>query len=539
MTERSRLIARCSISGITVIAIVLFAANASAGSFTVVSCEQTASSAGWAAFSENAPGSIIQNATCSAAWPQIPGNELGVFPPAMEAGLPTGSPPAARTGLQFAAPGDTIEGGEIWVNGETTEGTPNQHSGDREIQVASGTPEGVFWKKLRGAQRVPIPAGGTRLYADAACRAKPCEAENIYVMGAHVELSPSVTPTVPTISGSLSTGGSVHGTQTASFTASDVGGPGVYQVTVAIDEKVVYQGTPAPDGGTCAPIGIYGGSLEFLTAQPCPASVPIALPVTTGALPDGIHALTVTATDPAGLTSKASEIIFKSENLITAAGAGRVTRPLGPATTPNYLLNIEHGETLLKGFYREYNDSAIAIAGALTTPLGVPAPGVAVHLLASSSTGSQRVLAATTTNALGHWVLAAPNGPSRTLRVTYGQATAAAAGVLGVKVGTETVSPSVTMHIRDRRGGHLLITGRVAITPLGQPRPLVLVQASVDAHDWQIFGHEVRVMNSHGSYRLDWSTPGSVGGRFAFRAVAPATSEWQRGLSASQWLKVR
>src|ERR1700686_1368033 len=110
-------------------AVVLLAAgNAWAGSFTVVSCDGSTASAGWSTFAVNAPPGSIFNPTCSAGWPQVEGEWLGAFPPAMEAGLPGGSPssfpPGATAGLVFTAPaGDGIVGGEVWVYGQSIPAT--------------------------------------------------------------------------------------------------------------------------------------------------------------------------------------------------------------------------------------------------------------------------------------------------------------------------------------------------------------------------------------------------------------------------------
>jgi hypothetical protein len=533
--NKPQLSAFCSaFMAVSLTVLLLAACVAQAGTLTYVTCEGTASAAGWSAYSADAPAGAFVNPTCSASWPQVAGEELGVFPAAMEAALPAGTSPSARAGLLFSIPGDSIVGGDIWVNSQTAS-LPSNYSGDRGVQLSSGTPENEFWKKVRGSGLVTIPAGITSLFASAVCEGKPCEAVNLYVMGAHIMLSPVTLPSVSSIGGSLSTGGTVHGTQMASFTASDTG-PGVYQVTASIDGTVIYHGTPNPDGGACAPVGIYKGTSEFLTPQPCPTSVPISLPVQTGTLPDGIHALMITATDAAGDVSQASELLFRSENQILAAGAGRVPRGLGPSELPSYLLQLDEASALLqRGVHHDYATSALKVSGLLRTPQGVPAPGVAVHLLAATK-GGTRLLSSAITDAMGQWSLQAPRGATRTLRVAYGQASAATTH--GAQVTKETVSPDVSLRVSDRRGGRLRFTGRIAISPLGNPRPLIGIQASTDAIHWQGVGLQARV-NAHGVFHLTYTSPASIGGHFALQAVTPATSEWQQGVSSRYWLTVR
>ena len=473
----------------------------------------------------------------------------------MEAHLPGGTTADARMGLVFNAPaGESIVGGDITVEplGPIDPGydEPNSHHGS--AQLALGNLENVFWSGVNtglfgggantGLRTVAIPAGAaSQLFASVLCGGTPggvCSYEFLYVLGTHILLSPSATPSVSAISGAMTAGGLLHGTQSVSFTASDPGGPGVYRVTVVIDGKVIYKATPNLNGGACAPVGTYGASLEFYTAHPCPQSVPVSLPIQTGTLPDGIHALTVTATDAASNTSTASQAIFRSENLISSAGAGRVARATNGAE-PAYLVRFD-GRTsaLLRGVRRSYAGSSLTLTGTLTTPQGIVAPDVSVHLLAREGNypgGTETVLASTTTDAAGHWRLTAPKGPSRMLRVSSSQASIAS--TQADTVVKESVRPTVSLRVHDQNGGRLSFTGRVSVRPLGRPLPIVVIEASADGRHWQIVGHDVRT-DSQGVYHLSYSSPLSVGGHFAFRATTPETSLWLRGATRPRWIQV-
>jgi hypothetical protein len=459
-------------------------------------------------------------------------------------------------GLEFVPPeGENIVGGDITVGTlgrlePPFERVPSDPGAgevpSKRAELALGNLENVFWigvSKEPSAVTIPATRGGP-LYASVLCGGEPggvmCSSQALYVPGAHILLSPKAEPSVSSISGSLTAAGAVHGTQGVSFTASDTGGPGVYQVTVAIDGETIYQATPNLNGGVCTPVGTDGSSLEFYTADPCPQSVPMALPIHTSTLPDGIHSLTVTATDAASNVSTASQIIFRSENLISTASAGRVPRPQGNGAEPAYLVSFD-GKTaaLSHGVRRTYADSSLTLSGTLVTPQGAVAPDVPIELLAHEGGvpgGAERVVASTTTDAGGHWSLIAPKGPSRTLRVSYSQASAAS-----VQAGTmikESVNPTMSLRIHDQHGGRLTFTGTVAVSPLGHPLPLVLIEASSDGRHWQTVGREVRT-NSHGEYKLSYSSPLSVGGRFAFRAITPETSLWLQGDTGTRWVKVR
>jgi hypothetical protein len=465
------------------------------------------------------------------------------YPPAMETNLYEGAREGDRAGLEFTAPGgETISGGTINVV-PLGRGEGGEPGGPVATQLAAGSLEDVFWEGVNNRPNtVTIPAGGRELFASVLCRNKPggepCYVETLFVLGATILLTPDANPSVSALSGSLTTGGSQHGTQDVSFTASDPGGPGIYQVTATIDGKVVYQATPNLNGGACAPVGTYHSAPEFYTAYPCPQSILVSLPIETGTLPDGIHSLVVTATDAASNVSTTSQVIFRTENLISTASAGRVART-GSGGEPAYLVQFD-GSTngLLHGVRRTYADSALTLSGTLTTPQGAVAPDVPVHLFARDGNGSgtETMIASTTSDAAGHWSLTAPKGPSRTLRIGYGQASAANTPAdTAVK---ESVSPTMRLRIRDRTGGQLSFSGRVSVSPLARPYPIVVIEASSDGRHWQIVGHQTRT-NSEGIFHLSYSSAFSVGGRFAFRASTPETGLWLQSSTKARWVRVR
>ncbi len=503
--------------------------EAQAGTLALVTCAGSPANAGWSGFSEGSPpAGSINSSGCS---------------PGMVVGLRDEAPAGAAEGLVFTAPsGETIIGGEITVRGYMSGDPGYDHEPvGQEGLLSSPTESNVFGRMGNTTRTFKIPSGGTQIWAREVCsgiNGPICGYGSISIMSAYIVLSPSATPSVSALSGSLTTGGSQHGTQNATFTAADPGGPGIYQVTATIDGKMVYQATPNLNGGACAPVGTDGAALEFYSADPCPQSVPVSLPIETGTLHDGIHSLMVTATDAAGDISSVSQVIFRTENLISTASAGRVART-GTGGEPAYLVQFDgFTDGLLHGVRRSYADSTLTLSGTLTTPQGAVAPDVPVHLFArdGSDSGTETVLASTTSDAAGHWSLTAPKGPSRTLRIGYGQASAAS-----MQAGTsvkESVSPTMRLRIRDQTGGRLTFTGRVSVSPLARPYPIVVIEASSDGRQWQIVGHQVRT-NSEGVFHLSYSSAFSVGGRFAFRASTPETALWQQGSTKKRWMRVR
>jgi hypothetical protein len=141
-------------------------------------------------------------------------------------------------------------------------------------------------------------------------------------------------------------------------------------------------------------------------------------------------------------------------------------------------------------------------------------------------------VAHTNTDGTGAWSLRAPRGPSRTLRVVAGASALPSSSPSAVSV-TETVAPSLSLQVGTPGRARLVFTGRLAISPLGTPRPLVLIEVHA-ASGWQAVGAPVRVA-ADGRYRYVYpSSTLLIGHRFAFRATTPATSLWQTGLSRTE-----
>jgi hypothetical protein len=109
----------------------------------------------------------------------------------------------------------------------------------------------------------------------------------------------------------------------------------------------------------------------------------------------------------------------------------------------------------------------------------------------------------------------------------------AGSGVVAVK---EFVRPGLSLRVRSMPAGRLSFTGRIVVSPLGSPRPLVMI-ADRTATGWQQLA-SVRV-SRHGAYRYMYRASRLlVGYRFAFRASTPATSSWNAASSPTRHAKV-
>jgi hypothetical protein len=149
-----------------------------------------------------------------------------------------------------------------------------------------------------------------------------------------------------------------------------------------------------------------------------------------------------------------------------------------------------------------------------------------------ASGGDFSELAKTMTDGAGAWTLTAPRGSSRLLHVVAGADVTAASATSSVSV-RETVTPVLSLHITTPGGARIVFTGQLAISPLGTPRPLVIIEVR-GPEGWQAVGAPTRV-GPHGHFRYTYaSSPLTIGRSFSFRAETPATGLWQTALSPTR-----
>jgi hypothetical protein len=267
--------------------------------------------------------------------------------------------------------------------------------------------------------------------------------------------------------------------------------------------------------------------------QPCKQSETVDVPLDTTALTDGPHTLKVLVTDAAQNSSVVYDGTITTSNRTTVSALLSSPLASSPGSEPSYAIVLDKPtEALGKRIRRSFPASALMLSGELRNPSGVPVPSALVSLIAQDGdppAAPVAVLAHTTTDAAGQWILHAPKGPSRLLRIVSGNAARQAALDGGVAL-TEAVSPVVDLRVRTPGGARLVFSGRLAISPLGLPRPLVIIETRAGP-TWQVVGTPVRVARD-GSYRLVYrSSPLTLGRRFAFRAETPATSLWPTAAS--------
>ncbi len=392
--------------------------------------------------------------------------------------------------------------------------------GAQTAQVATGPlPSGVTWVTVTvGCD------GGPGGYSCPGSQGSLPEADAV-IQTADFAIDSTATPSASGFTGSL-LAGSAHGTANIAFTAADPGGPGVYNVTATIDGTSVYDATPNGNAGACQSIGTYSdGSLEFEQLLPCPQQVAVDIPVNTTTLRDGAHELKLTVTDAAGNSSVVYDATVMTANLTTVSS---LTPSPATTTAPAvYSLSLDAAtKALTSGVRRSYSHSGLKLSGTLEDASGVAAPDVPVALWQQPANGGAFTeLVRTSTDGTGGWTLTAPPGSSRLLRLVVGVKAQAATATSSVSV-RETVTPGLSLRVTTPGGGRIVFTGKLAIAPLGQPRPLVFIQTR-GPDGWEEVGSPIRV-GTNGDFRYVYrSSPVTLGRSFNFRAASPATALWQ------------
>jgi hypothetical protein len=308
----------------TVLAMAFGAATARAGPWMQVSCVNPDGSAapnsGWSGFSAPNPGPFgaFTNTQCGPGSPMVA--TLGDEQPA---------PALFSEFLAYQPPlGSTLVGGTIdanvYADGYSASGGGDAVAGLTEPELAN-SPTDNFWSceaqhmscpgspdgssDFSGQIALPSNRGGN-FTLQVGCLAAPGNTCNTnaphgawalaQIFWAHFLLSSNVAPEGSRFSGSALQP-RARGTAHLVFTASDPGGPGVYQVSAQIDGRTVWSGVPNANGGACAPVGSdpSSGALMFDASQPCLTTEVVDMPVPTQGLPDGSHELAVSVGDAA------------------------------------------------------------------------------------------------------------------------------------------------------------------------------------------------------------------------------------------------
>jgi hypothetical protein len=333
----------CAIAATTATA-ALMAAPAYAGTWVQVSCVNpdgsAAPSEGWSNYAGGGTGvGSTSSSQCS------PGNPMFAF-----LSTTVGAPTGAGETLQYAPPaGSTLIGGTAQVQmsadgyGLGASGTavayspnPAYDAGDVFYQCAYDIAScGTGGYDFTGQLNLPTDRGGG-FYLSAGCGGTTGQYCNsggsagtwsaVRLSSADFDLSNTSTPAASPIIGTL-LNANARGTQDVTFTASDPGGPGVYEVTSTIDGTSAYSGTPDTNAGACATVGTQAGALMFDHQQPCKQTENVDLSIDTTPFTDGTHTLKITLTDAAQNTSVVYDSTITTLNAPTNSQAPAIANP--------------------------------------------------------------------------------------------------------------------------------------------------------------------------------------------------------------------
>ncbi|HTU79151.1 MAG TPA: hypothetical protein VMF09_10370 [Solirubrobacteraceae bacterium] len=524
---------------------VLGTSSAYAGDWMEVSCvnpnQSAAPSENWTSFATGGPGYGSNNGTGCA-----PGSPMfAILSSAAAAGVGSGE------NLEYTPPaGSTLIGGSVDVSmyadggGYNASGTAVAYTPDFAYDSSN-----VFFQCARGLEPcsngtddfsgvlgLPANRGGS-FYIGAGCGGAAgyaCDEGGsegawslVRLWWANFLLANEATPTGSGVSGTLLSP-NAEGTAELTLTAGDPGGPGVYLVTVEIDGKAVYSGTPNNNGGKCVPVGTSGAALMFDYGQPCPASESVDLPINTTTLANGQHTLKVVVQDAAGNSAVVYDGTITTKQPLsgslgampgpgTGASAGSSDAPTGVpnGTTASRTAQLHLG--VRSRITRRYARRAVRITGRLLSAAGQPIDGATLEVLQQvSGSPTQAVIAHARTSSNGTFATTAPGGPTRTIEVAY-RAFSTEANYAALATIQESVSAGVRLNVAPRRTspeGTITLSGRV-LGPV--PAQGVVVELLVHYRDhWEPF-RDPRT-DSHGRFHVVYQFQGGVG-RFPFRAL--------------------
>jgi hypothetical protein len=527
-------------------AVSLNVAAAYAGNWMEVACENpnhsAAPSQGWTSFTTGGGYGSGAGTGCSPGAPMY-----GILN--TDAGVAVG----AGENLQYTPPsGSTLAGGSFDATVST-----DGYGADASGVVAAYSPAfeyngNVFFQCAHGEELCPngtydysgvisLPANrGGALYVGAGCGGaggQACDEGGndgawalVDVWWANLLLSNSATPSGSGFSGTLLSP-NAHGTQELIFDTSDSGGPGVYAVTVQIDGKTVYSGTPDNNGGKCVAVGTSSGAWMFDYSQPCKQSESVDLPINTAAVADGQHTLKVTVEDAAQNASVVYDGTITTQNAptkVSSLGAlpgpgtsgisGTSGDPPSPGA-PNGTGASEQAQLRLgvrRTMTRTYAHRALRITGRLLDSQGHPIGAATVDVSQQiDGSATLQVTGHAKTRANGAFAVRVPGGPSRLIEVTYRAFSADTLYSAEAKI-EESVGAGVQLEIAPRDTGStgtIVLSGKV-LGPI--PSQGVVVELLVHYHGhWEPF-RDPRTESS-GHFQVVYQFQGGVG-RFPFRA---------------------
>jgi hypothetical protein len=485
-------------------------AAASAGSYRVYSCVAPSGgpapiadgSYGWQASGRAQAGSVFLTNECAAGRGIAARLDGGSAQPLAAGGQWTFNPApnTSIAGFDLTWSGTAAAGGESTIS-RSDQPDPTyerRYSADfaTERVVESNVDLSYLLVLVACSFQNPCPANGANI-------------ASYRIAESTMTLRDNSAPKVGTVGGDLIANPQWRGPMALAFSATDTGS-GIYRVIVDVDGQDALGAVVDANGGHCDDADATNTDAhEFLWAAPCRTSVAAQMSIDTGALPLGVHAVSIALEDAAGNRTPMFGPVAKT---IVAPPADRGALNGNPASDAARFTGRRH-RTVTTSF----EGRRLRVRGRLVGPDRKPIAGARIDVLSQlhRAGARMRAIGSARTSRRGGFSFKAPPGASRTLRFGYRSHVNDTAFTTTLDV-LQRVKASATLRASRRfvgRGGRVTFRGRLRggyVPPRGK---LVELQAT-DRGRWRTFAL-VRSSRS-GAFRYRYRFSGS--GRFAFRA---------------------
>jgi hypothetical protein len=488
---------------------LMFAASASAGTYVIENCPAAGNTnaGAWTVF--GSPQNV--KGTCGDG----PGDYIGPRGGYMN--------PATTAGVQIAAPGGsgiTILEAKLWwqasadVSGATTFAIAADNDGavDESLTPMTGSEPSTYVLPSTTTE-ITLANYCSNDDAGGGCTFGTGDNNILELYGSQLTLEDTTLPSGTVTGGTLASSGTVSGTASISYQATDESS-GVRLVQLRVD------GEPVAEKD-------YVASCSYTDFQACPPDVSDSVSWDTTAVANGQHRVELVVEDAAQNTS----VIYSGEVTVQNAvstSLGASPGPGGPSpsapsgASPNGVGASKQAELrlgLAPSITRTYAHRAVVIAGRLLDAQGQPIVNASLEVLQQIiGTGAPKLVAETTTGPDGTFTAHVPPGPSRLIEVDY-RAYSGDTSYAAIADVRETVDSGVRLSVSPTHTGPegtIVLSGTVegSIPPQGAIVDLLVHYRG----RWEPF--RTPRTNAHGRFHLIYQFEGGVG-RFPFRAEVP------------------
>ena len=487
--------------GLICLAALTFVGGVRAGTYVIDNCPAAGNgnAGAWTVF--GSPQNV--KGTCSGGPGDYIGPRGGYMGPATTAGVQIGVP---------AGSGITIVEAKVWwqaspqISGATTFGLAADNDGavGESLTPMTGS-EPATYVLPSTTTEITLANYCSNDDAGAGCTFGAGENNILELYGSQLTLQDTTLPSGTVTGGTLASSGTVAGTASISYQATDASS-GVRLVQLRVD------GEPVAEKD-------YIASCSYTDFQACPPSVSDTIDWNTASVANGQHPVELIVEDAAQNTS----VIYSGEVTVQNAAASSLGAPPGPGNgTPNGTSASETAQLQLglrDSITRTYARRALAVAGRLLDGQGQPIGDATLDVLQQVvGTTTPQLITRTKTRSDGTFSVQVPAGPSRLIEIAYRafSSDASYATVAGIK---ETVDAGVRLRVSPTHTGPegtIVLSGTVEgpIPPQG-----AIVDLLVHYRDrWEPF--RTPRTNAHGRFRVVYQFEGGVG-RFPFRAEVP------------------